>query len=105
MYAKLLGLTRPKAQTAHPPKGGDTSTPFGGVGEILTLIAGRARRATHAVIRQNLAISLGVIALLIITSVTGFVSLGIAILFHEGSTLAVVGNALRLLGYQSKSGI
>jgi len=58
-------------------------------------------RATRAVIRQNLAISLGVIALLIVTSVTGIVSLGIAILFHEGSTLVVVGNSLRLLGYRS----
>ncbi|MCL4528759.1 MAG: HAD-IC family P-type ATPase, partial [Chloroflexi bacterium] len=58
-------------------------------------------RATRAVIRQNLAIALGVIALLIITSVTGIVGLGIAILFHEGSTLVVVGNALRLLGYRS----
>lgn len=52
-------------------------------------------RAARAVIRQNLAIALGVIGLLIVASVTGFVSLGIAILFHEGSTLVVVGNTLR----------
>ena len=51
-------------------------------------------------IRQNLAIALGVIALLIVASVTGFVSLGVAILLHEGSTLAVVGNALRLLTFR-----
>ena len=51
-------------------------------------------RATRTVIRQNLAIALGVIALLVITSVTGFVSLGVAVLFHEGSTIAVVANAL-----------
>jgi len=57
-------------------------------------------RATRAVIRQNLALSLGVIALLIAASVTGFVGLGVAILFHEGSTLAVVGNALRLLAFR-----
>ena len=44
---------------------------------------------------------LGVIALLIITSLTGIVSIGIAIIFHEGSTLVVVANALRLLGYKS----
>jgi Cd2+/Zn2+-exporting ATPase len=56
-------------------------------------------RATRTVIRQNLAIALGVIALLVITSVTGFVSLGVAILFHEGSTLAVVANSLRLLRF------
>ncbi len=57
-------------------------------------------RATRAIIVQNLVISLGVIALLIITSLTGIVSIGIAILFHEGSTLVVVANALRLLGYK-----
>ena len=57
-------------------------------------------RATRAIIVQNLFISLGVIALLIITSLTGIVSIGIAIIFHEGSTLVVVANALRLLGYK-----
>jgi Cd2+/Zn2+-exporting ATPase len=61
-------------------------------------------RATRAIIIQNLFISLGVIALLdIITSLTGIVSIGIAIIFHEGSTLVVVANALRLLGYKSGS--
>ena len=59
-------------------------------------------RATRAIIVQNLFISLGVIALLIITSLTGIVSIGIAIIFHEGSTLVVVANALRLLGYQER---
>ena len=59
-------------------------------------------RAARAIIIQNLFISLGVIALLIITSLTGIVSIGIAIIFHEGSTLVVVANALRLLGYKDK---
>ncbi|MBI5932259.1 MAG: HAD-IC family P-type ATPase [Chloroflexi bacterium] len=62
-------------------------------------------RATRAIIVQNLFISLGVIALLIITSLTGIVSIGIAIIFHEGSTLVVVANALRLLGYQDQKGL
>lgn len=57
-------------------------------------------RATRAIILQNLVISLGVIALLIITSLAGIVSIGIAIVFHEGSTLVVVANALRLLRYK-----
>ena len=59
-------------------------------------------RATRAIIIQNLAIALGVIGLLIVTSLTGIVSIGIAIIFHEGSTLVVVANALRLLGYQGR---
>ncbi|MCG2787780.1 MAG: cadmium-translocating P-type ATPase [Anaerolineae bacterium] len=61
-------------------------------------------RATRAIIVQNLFISLGVIALLIITSITGIVSIGVAVVFHEGSTLVVVANALRLLGYQNQKG-
>ena len=59
-------------------------------------------RATRAIIIQNLAIALGVIGLLIVASVTGLVSIGLAIIFHEGSTLVVVANALRLLGYQER---
>ena len=51
---------------------------------------------------QNLAISLGVIVFLIGTSIFGVVGIGVAILFHEGSTLLVVANALRLLGYREK---
>jgi Cd2+/Zn2+-exporting ATPase len=56
--------------------------------------------ASRAVIRQNLAISLGVIALLIAAALGGWVPLGLAVFFHEGSTVAVVLNALRLLGYK-----
>jgi Cd2+/Zn2+-exporting ATPase len=56
-------------------------------------------RLTRAIILQNLAISMGVIALLIVASLTGMVGIGIAVIIHEGSTLVVVANALRLLGY------
>lgn len=59
-------------------------------------------RATRAIIVQNLVISLGVIVLLIITSLTGIVSIGVAVVFHEGSTLVVVANAMRLLGYKEE---
>jgi Cd2+/Zn2+-exporting ATPase len=56
-------------------------------------------RAARTVILQNLAISLGVIALLVDASLSGLVSIGFAVVFHEGSTVIVVVNALRLLGY------
>jgi Cd2+/Zn2+-exporting ATPase len=56
-------------------------------------------RAARAIIQQNLGISLGVIALLLVTSVLGLVQLSWAVVFHEGSTIVVVLNALRLLGY------
>jgi Cd2+/Zn2+-exporting ATPase len=59
-------------------------------------------RASRAIIRQNLYISLGVIGLLIITSVLGWVQLSGAVVLHEGSTIVVVVNALRLLAYTPK---
>ncbi|MBZ0292770.1 MAG: cadmium-translocating P-type ATPase [Anaerolineae bacterium] len=59
-------------------------------------------RASRQIIQQNLLVSFGVIALLIVTSVLGIVQLGFTVILHEGSTLVVVGNALRLLGYREK---
>lgn len=59
-------------------------------------------RASRAIIKQNLAISLGVIALLIVTSVVSLVPLSGAVVAHEGSTIVVVLNALRLLAYKGK---
>ncbi len=58
-------------------------------------------RASRAVIRQNLGISLGVIALLMLTSVFGWLELSWAVFLHEGSSVLVVLNALRLLGYST----
>ncbi len=59
-------------------------------------------RVSRAVIRQNLGVSLSVIALLILTSVAGLVELGGAVALHEGSSLIVVLNALRLLGFRRR---
>ncbi len=58
-------------------------------------------RATQRVIRQNLFIALGVMVGLVFLALSGLAGIGPAILFHEGSTLLVVGNALRLLRYAS----
>jgi Cd2+/Zn2+-exporting ATPase len=57
-------------------------------------------RSTSRIIRQNLYVSLGVVAVLIPATVFGL-NIGAAVLFHEGSTLIVVANALRLLAYES----
>ncbi len=56
-------------------------------------------RASRRIIVQNLGVSLGVIGLLIVTSVAGLMALSGAVLLHEGSTIIVVLNALRLLRY------
>jgi len=57
-------------------------------------------RQSRAIIRQNLFIALGVIALLVPSTLFGFARLGVAVVFHEGSTLIVVANALRLLRFR-----
>ncbi len=57
-------------------------------------------RASSRVIRQNLWFSLGVVALLVPSTLFGL-SIGAAVLMHEGSTVLVVFNALRLLSYRS----
>lgn len=57
-------------------------------------------RSTSRIIRQNLFVSLGVVGLLIPATLLGL-GIGPAVAVHEGSTLAVVANALRLLGYDT----
>ncbi len=57
-------------------------------------------RASRRIIRQNLWVSLGVVALLIPATLFGWAGIGLAVLLHEGSTLIVVFNALRLLAYR-----
>jgi Cd2+/Zn2+-exporting ATPase len=64
----------------------------------LPFAVGLSRQA-RSIIRQNLYVSLAVIALLILTTVTGFIGIGAAVFVHEGSTLVVIANALRLLRY------
>ncbi len=58
-------------------------------------------RKTSRIIRQNLWFSLGMVAFLIPATVLGL-QMGAAVLFHEGSTLLVVFNALRLLKYDDE---
>lgn len=55
-------------------------------------------RKANAIIRQNLWISLGMVAILMPLTILGIASIGPAVVAHEGSTLLVVLNALRLLG-------
>lgn len=56
-------------------------------------------RQTSRIIRQNLYVSLGVVGVLVPATIFGL-GIGPAVLAHEGSTLVVVFNALRLLGYR-----
>ncbi|MEI6466149.1 MAG: cation-translocating P-type ATPase [Verrucomicrobiota bacterium] len=61
------------------------------------LSALRLSRRARAVIRQNLAISLGVVVVMVIATAIGTVPLAVGVAAHEGSTLVVCLNSLRLL--------
>jgi Cd2+/Zn2+-exporting ATPase len=56
-------------------------------------------RATRRIILQNLVVSLGVVTVLVPATILGL-GIGPAVMAHEGSTLVVVFNALRLLAYR-----
>lgn len=66
---------------------------------LLPFAIGLSRKA-KGIIKQNLVISLGVVAILIPLTILGIASIGPAVIAHEGSTLIVVFNALRLLAYK-----
>ncbi len=59
-------------------------------------------RAARRIIRQNLWLSLGMVAILVPATLFGFAGIGQAVALHEGSTLVVVANALRLLAYRRR---
>ncbi|GAB5497174.1 MAG: heavy metal translocating P-type ATPase [Phycisphaerales bacterium] len=54
-------------------------------------------RRTRSIVIQNLVIALGVILIVAPLGALGFAELGLAVLLHEGSTVVVVLNSLRLL--------
>jgi Cd2+/Zn2+-exporting ATPase len=56
-------------------------------------------RQTRRIIRQNLWLALGMVAFLVPATIAGL-HIGPAVVLHEGSTLLVVANALRLLRYE-----
>jgi len=69
--------------------------------QLLPFAIGLSRQSKR-IIKQNLVISLGMVAILIPLTILGIAHIGPAVIAHEGSTLLVVFNALRLLAYKSE---
>lgn len=67
----------------------------------LPFAIGLSRKAKQ-IIKQNLVISLGMVTVLVPLTMVGSIAIGPAVIGHEGSTLLVVLNALRLLKYEVK---
>ncbi|MBX3064776.1 MAG: cadmium-translocating P-type ATPase [Anaerolineae bacterium] len=94
-----VGIAMGGAGTAVALETADVALMADDLGRLPFAIA--LSRASKEIIRQNLIISMGVIGLLILTSVLGLVQLGFAVVLHEGSTIVVALNALRLLTIRS----
>ena len=58
--------------------------------------------ATGKVVRQNLIFAVGAMVVLVSISLFGSLPLPLAVIGHEGGTLLVVANGLRLLGHRSR---
>jgi Zn2+/Cd2+-exporting ATPase len=93
-----VGIAMGAAGTAVALEAADVALMGDDIGQ-LAFAVGLARR-TRSIIRQNLVIALGVIVILIAVTTTGLAGIGPAVVFHEGSTLVVIANALRLLRYE-----
>ena len=61
------------------------------------LTAYRLSKRARAIIRQNLASSLGTVVVLVVCALLGKIPLTVGVVGHEGSTVVVVLNSLRLL--------
>ena len=59
-------------------------------------------RKARQIIRQNLFISLGVILVLVLGALTSRLPLTLGVIGHEGSTVIVVLNSLRLLFHRKE---
>lgn len=65
----------------------------------LPFAIGLARRS-RTILRQNLAIAAGMMLILLTFAAMGLLAIGPAVIGHEGSTLVVIANALRILRYE-----
>lgn len=54
------------------------------------------------IIKQNVAFAVGVIIILIILNLLGWLDLPAGVVFHEGSTILVILNGLRLLNFEGE---
>jgi Cd2+/Zn2+-exporting ATPase len=61
------------------------------------LAAFRLSQRARRIIRQNLVISMGTVAVLVVFALIGKIPLPVGVVGHEGSTVIVVMNSLRLL--------
>lgn len=97
LASATVGIAMGAAGTAAALEAADVALMSDDIAQV-PFAVGLARQ-TRRIIVQNLTIALGVIAFLIMVTTTGLLGIGPAVVLHEGSTLVVIANALRLLAY------
>lgn len=98
MAHSTVGIAMGAASSAAALETADIAL-MGNTLEALPFAIGLSRK-TRQIIKQNIWISLGVVALLIPATILGWANMAVAVVIHEGSTLVVVFNALRLLSFK-----
>ena len=67
-------------------------------GDLRTLIpAYRLAKSANRIIKQNLVFALGILLMMVIVTIFFYLPLPLGVIGHEGGTLLVVANGLRLL--------
>lgn len=94
-----VGIAMGGAGTAAALETADVALMGDDLGRLPFAIA--LSRQARRIIRQNLYVSLGVIGALVILTAGGMTGIGPAVVAHEGSTLVVIANALRLLRFKA----
>jgi Cd2+/Zn2+-exporting ATPase len=97
-----VGIAMGAAGTAAALEAADIALMSDDIAQVPFAI-GLARQVRRIIV-QNLVVALGVIAMLIAVTTTGTIGIGPAVVMHEGSTLVVIANALRLLAYRQDTG-
>ena len=101
LAAATVGVAMGGAGTAVALETADVALMGDDLGKLAFAVG--LSRASRRIIQQNLAIALGVIVLLIVGTLLGKVVLTAAVFLHEGSTVLVALNALRLLAWRETS--
>jgi Cd2+/Zn2+-exporting ATPase len=100
LAAATIGIAMGGAGTAAALETADAAL-MGDDLSRLPYAIGLARRARR-LLKQNLALAGGMMVVLLVLAAAGVLDIGPAVIGHEGSTLVVIANALRLLAHEEK---
>jgi Cd2+/Zn2+-exporting ATPase len=100
MASATVGIAMGGAGTDAAIETADIALMADDLGKLPTAVG--LSRFSRKVIAQNLFIALGVIVVLAPLAALGYAYLGVAVMFHEGSTVVVVLNSLRILMYRDR---